>query len=194
MRRVGPILQGLILEVSVGRDLYVPKFHLHNLCCPFPTLTLGVATRLQTYGGAPDFIDARWNDRHWKDAASRMREQSPLSLCDDLRVDEIIQMFQEYLTQLGEGYNYHLYENMVTLAVWCGKPEVARAKLDEAIQWTKSWPQYVLDQFKNREGNVEIWAATYGELIKNPDTVCRTAEEEMNRHKVGKLPMAELLY
>ena len=57
LRRVGPLLIGILLERDRTADRYLPTFYVHNLAKHFPVITLTLASPLRTEKTfAPDKI------------------------------------------------------------------------------------------------------------------------------------------
>src|SRR5262245_63503146 len=56
-RRVGPLVQGIALEVDSINALYCPTAHMHNLCRPFSVVSFAMAQYLPSKRtGAKDSI------------------------------------------------------------------------------------------------------------------------------------------
>src|SRR5215471_9183446 len=81
LRRVGPILEGIVLNRTSGNDVYEPTFHVHCLAreSSFVTMTLDHRLRSERTGG-PDWVTVRQHESKYVEAADRLRRQNPLKL------------------------------------------------------------------------------------------------------------------
>ena len=85
LRRVGPVLIGILLERDSTKDRYLPTFHVHNLAKPFPVITLTLSEPLRTeITQAPDQIKVSQHESRFEEASERMDRQALLPLKGDV--------------------------------------------------------------------------------------------------------------
>jgi hypothetical protein len=127
LRRVGPLLVGICLDRDSGGEIYKPMFHVHSLCNEFScvSLTLGSQLRSERSGG-PSYIEVKWHQQKYKEAAARMVRQSLLPLEGDLRLEQVIDAYRAYLdSPMGKLQPVLLYRDMILLLAWSGDHEGA---------------------------------------------------------------------
>ncbi len=120
LRRVGPLLVGICLDRDSSGDIYKPIFHVHCLGHPFPVVSLTLATQLRSKrSGGPSYVEVKWHEEKYLDAAARMVQQSLLPLEGDLRLDSVIDAYRRHMaTPIGRRQLPMLYRDTVFLAVW----------------------------------------------------------------------------
>src|SRR5689334_13255395 len=64
MRRIGPLVQGIVLERSSGGTQYRPILHVHDLSHPFPTVSLSMSQLLRSRRTGADRKSTRLNSSH----------------------------------------------------------------------------------------------------------------------------------
>ena len=75
MRRIGPVVQGIILERTRLNNGYIPKSHVHALTRDFPMITLKLCRE-------SDLVKVIHHERYYPSAAAKLRDKSVLSLVD----------------------------------------------------------------------------------------------------------------
>lgn len=190
LRRVGPLLAGVLLERDSVGDAYMPKFHVHFLGREHDGVVLMLCTQLRNeQTGGPSFVDLRWHEEKYKEAASRMARQCPLALGGNLRVDDVLAAYRTQLaTPLGARTAAQLYTDMILLLAWARRTDEASRALDEALAKLgddETPYQHV--------GGKKTFEATCREAIDNPTSVDRTVEDQTKALELQGLPAAELL-
>jgi len=188
LRRAGPLLIGICLERDSGGDVYKPMFHVHCLGLNTPTVFLTLFTQLRSdHSGGPDFIQVRFHEESYKDAAARMVRQAPLPLAGDVRLALVLEVYREYLaTPIGLRQRATLRRDMIVLSAWAGDQAGAEKRLNECLQDAD-------EAAYTHVGGRLAFLAECRKLIENPAEIQRTAETQIAALGVGKLPVSRLL-
>src|SRR5262245_51892547 len=91
LRRVGPLLIGIVLERDSSNCSYRPAFHVHNLGVESDSVSLILWSPLRTPKGAAETIDVKDHANRFKDAAQRLSNQAPLPFAGDLTIGQLIE-------------------------------------------------------------------------------------------------------
>lgn len=124
MRRVGPLLVGVCLDRDSGGEKYKPFFHVHFLGknWPYPEPTLTMNTQLLAKSGRPDYVEVRWHDEKYHDAAYRLKQQSSLPLDSPIAIDMVLKACHDYgSTPLGQRQSIIL--RVIVYSCWRGVVE-----------------------------------------------------------------------
>lgn len=189
LRRAGPLLIGICLERDSGGDVYKPMFHVHCLGVNAPTVFLTLFTQLRSdHSGGPDFIQVRFHEASYKDAAARMVRQAPLPLAGDVRLALVLEVYRQYLaTPIGMRQRATLYRDMIVLTALSGDQVGAEQQLNECLRDAPA------ASFAH-VGGQERFFDECRQVIENPAKVQQTVESEIAALDVGKLPFSNLLY
>ena len=190
LRRVGPLLVGIVLERDSGGDVYKPMFHVHCLGKPSETVSLMLFSQLRSdRSGGPDFVDLRWHEDKYMEAVKRMVRQSPLPLEGDLTIEQVLNAYRAYLeTPLGKRMAAHLYTDMILLLVWAGRTSDATAIKDEALRT-------IVEENRGYQhvGGREQFEPNMQKAIEDPESVRRVVDEQIEALSVSDLPVARLI-
>ncbi|MFM7129281.1 MAG: hypothetical protein ACKO0V_07975 [bacterium] len=186
LRRVGPLLVGVILE-RIGLDSYIPCFHVHFLGNSEPSLILTMKTK---FTPTPEIgktrIEVSDHKRTYKEAARLLREQAPLSIEGPLTVKEVLEAYRKFsTTPVGGSQLANLYQDAIKLATFFGFTEQAKGLLQEILECTEG--DGVFKFFNGREAYIERMR----DAIAHPETIRETIEQQIVQHKVGRLPFSE---
>jgi len=188
LRRVGPLLVGVCLDRDSGGEKYKPCFHVHFLGKEFPTVSLTMCTQLRSPAGGPDYIEVRFHDERYRDAALRLIQQSPLPLEGPLAIDQVIQAYRNHSeTPLGQRQTAILYGDCIMLLSWCGQEVEARDILEETLATVQN--EQAFQPFGGREAFEHRMHAA----IECPESIQRTVKEELLRHGASDLPASEFV-
>ncbi len=135
LRRVGPLLIGVCLDRDSGGEKYKPCFHCHFLGKDFPVVSLTLCSQLKAASGGPDFIEVKFHEGNFKDAACRLKQQALLPL-DDSPVDlsSIIAAYRTHMeTPLGNRQRAILSGDLIGLMVLCNQSQAARQELENVL-------------------------------------------------------------
>lgn len=187
LRRVGPLLVGICLERDSGGRKYKPKFHVHFLGQESVAvfLTLYVQLRAEPSGG-PDFVEVRWHETQYKEAAARMVRQSPLSLDGDLQLEQVINVYQMRLGVPSGEWPILLYRDMILLSAWAHDQPGALKFLAKSLQLSDD------DEFRH-VGDRATFEAECQRLIAKPALIQQIVEAQLAALHAGILPISNLL-
>lgn len=200
MRRVDPLLIGILLDRDSSNECYRPSFHVHNLCHQSEVVFLNLHLRLAKEGQSPFSngvdIAARWHETNWERAAARMKVLAALPLEGDLKLEEVISAYDSVMSASGmEGGSLTNYESLVALCSWCGDRPQAEKFVNAAIDHIKSWSKYQRENMVTyKKFDYEIWRQNIETLATSPEEVRRRVELSLERdHRLQKLPNSRLL-
>jgi hypothetical protein len=191
-RRVGPLVQGVCLDRDSGGSAYFPTTHIHNLCRPFPTISLSLAQRLlNERSGSQERISAQFHEQHYLEAAQRLTKASLLPLFGDLTMHQVLDAHRGYreLNRPDSKYPVLLFEDGILLFAWSGQPERATELLNQYIGEMHHWPATVMARYSGVSG----WEKLMVETIENRKNLQVTAESQAQKLKAADLPPAQLL-
>ena len=187
LRRVGPLLVGVSLE-RYSPNEYEPTFHVHFLGNVergfFLTMETGVAPGLRS---PEEVIEVSAHKERYKDVARRLVEQAPLSLQGPLTVKEVVEAYRKYSKTRGTSQVSNLYGDCIKLLSCYGYAAEAEEMLNEILEMPL------------RDGNFKWFGSRQAfeeqmrEAIAHPDTVWETVKQQIEQHKVGKLPYEEFV-
>lgn len=69
LRRIGPVVQGVTLDLSSSGDPYFPTAHIHALTRKFPVISLSMGTRLSGASGVDRAISFNLHSDSYAEAA-----------------------------------------------------------------------------------------------------------------------------
>ena len=124
IKRNGPLLVGVCLERVLGNTAYCPVIHIHNLCRPKGFISLTLWNPLQNKRGTYyQTINVKSHTSSFEDAGKRLRQQSIFPISEKLTLSEILLAYQKYLmlNMQDSKYPIFIYEDIISLRVWCGK-------------------------------------------------------------------------
>lgn len=190
LRRIGPLLEGVILERDSSNVVYRPCFHVHNLVRAFPVVTMSLAHPLRTaQTNAPDQIPVRAHAERFREAAVRLQQQAPLPLSGNLSLDSILEAHERYAQRPGTHYEPELYEDMAGIAMWAGCRERAERILNDYERLMSQWPSHILSEF----GTAAAWKSAALSRIGDPEKARSRADEHARELRADKLPLADLI-
>lgn len=191
-RRVGPLLQGIILERSSSNDDYLPTSHIQSLCCDQDWISLTLAQRLRTEKTRATWrISVRGHSIYCNQAARSIREASLLPLEGAISLGQLAAAVGEY-EKLGEGcsrFPIHLMQDVVALHVYCGQIEKAGTLVEEYAARMQDWPVDVL----KAEGGVDGWREGQQRVLGERERLIETVEKQAARFRLEALPVSSLV-
>jgi hypothetical protein len=188
-RRVGPLVHGIVLDTDSTRAFYWPITHVHNLCRPFPVVSLILNQGLLSKATrAKDTIAVQFHQDHYHDAAERLTQASLLPLTGNLATAQVVEAHGIHRLTLSEKYPIRLLEDGILLCAWADQTAKAAALLDEYVREIRKWPPHVMA----RDGGLEAWEERMRESLRNPSVLRATAEAQARSLKVGDLPFSNL--
>ncbi|TWG10804.1 hypothetical protein FHX34_107301 [Actinoplanes teichomyceticus] len=141
LRRIGPVLQGICLDQVPGRDHYFPTSHVHPLTMDFPVISLSLGHRLAGRHGGNESVSATAGEADIRDAADRLRAQSPLPLDRNPTLDEILGAYRDHLLSdpvSGRGPSNEV-KNLLALARFSRSERVMAEQTAFVVELAKSW-------------------------------------------------------
>ena len=190
LRRVGPLLIGILLERDSTNDCYLPTFHVHNLGNIFPVITLTLSEPLRTETTqAPDKIKVSQHASRFKEACKQLSYQAPLPLEGNVQLSAVIRAYKASFGKPTTHYQVELLEDTIMISSWCRDEERAVALLSEAKEVLFSWPKDILDSI----GGLEAWYSRCWRLIEKPRLTEKTVGEEIKRLGLEKIPVSKLI-
>lgn len=175
LRRVGPLLQGILLERTGSGDVYVPTFHVHCLATPFPVVSLQLRRQL-------DPVAIRDHVTRLAGAVARMNAEAPLPLVGDLTLREVLAAYHAHV-EAGAPYIVQALVDVVAICAWSGDTAAAQAELAWARSIAETWPAQVFD----KHGGLAHWLANTEQLIERAD-VPGLADNQAGALGAARLP------
>ena len=174
LRRVGPLLIGVCLDRDSGGEKYKPCFHVHFLGKEFPVVSLTLCTQLKADSGGPEFVEVKFHEHKFMDAARRLKQQAPLPL-DDSNVDlgEIIDAYRLHMkTPLGNRQRVTLEADLIGLMMLCDQRDWAKQELEQVLQMPND---SAFQTFGGKLEFKEMMSAT----IKNPAILAELVQSQI---------------
>jgi hypothetical protein len=181
---------GVILDRTRSNDVYIPKFHVHNLLWRSPFLVLSLALQVPNYR-QPRLERQIRVDRHDSDFASAvdiLKGLVPEIAGSDISLSNVVRIHAEFLQQKRDfalaRHCVGVFTDVILLSFWGGYADYAHRCLDDATEIMQSWNAPAI--------NAPSWrVAVEGQL--NRSRMESTLAEEIKKHKLGHLPAYELL-
>lgn len=188
LRRCGPMLVGVCLERDSSGTEYWPTFHTHVLGKGFPVVSLTLAQPLLTErGGGPWWLRVAHHQEYFGKAASCLAKQALLPLEGAITLPLALTAYQDYAHRPTVHYPIDLFEDMVILAAWCGRSDLASAHITTASEEISSWPSAILESI----GGVDRWLSRISALSRY-DALAMQVEDEISRLGIERIPTAPL--
>lgn len=191
LRRIGPLLQGIVLEQTSGNDAYRPTFHMHCLLRPSPVVTMSLAHRMQSdRSGAPDSIEVVHHESEHIEAAHRLARQAPLTLSGPLRLSDVLEAYRRFAGRPGTHFDANdLYEDMARICAWLGDEDKARQIVAEGFLELGTWPSDIICQVGGREA----WRDAVSVAISDRIRLVRLADEQVSALKAEHIPAINMV-
>lgn len=183
IRRCGPILVGVCLDSGSSSDVYVPVAHVHNLCEPFPAITLSLEGRVLDSKGFSTNVKVEKHTETYLQFIKKIKEEYPYIDRFSMDFNELILATQKYLTGRINPYQHGPYNDIVTIAAYLGQIDYAVEALNNFASIVSEWP----DRACNIIGSVEKWKSGLLEFIENPHKLKQNVEQEIIKHKLAEI-------
>ncbi|MER7279001.1 hypothetical protein ABT369_31640 [Dactylosporangium sp. NPDC000244] len=180
LRRIGPVMQGILLERTRSADRYRPTSHIHALTRPFPTLTLML---LQC---GTDIRHAR-HEQEFRDVAAQLERQTVLPLREPPTIPQIVDACHAFARAERErGCPPAVYpvEDSVLIAAASGERALADAGLRLAEELVAVWPKWGLPL--DWPGS-DAWLQSLRERAANVDLLDALIAGQVAQHKLGSI-------
>ena len=186
LRRVGPLLMGILLERNSSNRSYMPTFHVHNLCRADSSINLMIGQELQTIRtNAPDAIEARDHQTRYRECAGRFERQSPLRFWGDLSLESVLLAYDMY----SRNKTIPHYDDTICYAVWANHLDIAEKIVRESLEAVRQWAPETLQRVGGYDHLERKWASLLGQR-EQLRVIC---EEQVVTLKASHLPVADLI-
>jgi hypothetical protein len=180
MRRVGPLLIGILLERSRAGDSYRPFFHIHNLARAFP-----VVSKSQPVETTTPYIRVATHAEHLDAASERLGRAAYLPTSGPVSLDQIEEGFRQYLNASLDKFQPDAFEDLALIAGCAGDAARARRLISQATTVMQSWPADLLTSL----GGLTGWASRLDAAVCDPDALHAIVASEVEKHGLGAVPV-----
>lgn len=187
LRRVGPVLQGVMLDRSTSGDAYFPTVHIHALTREFPVISLVLGQRLVTSSGVQEAVAFSRHAERYSEAARRLAEQAHLSLDFPPTVEDIVRELRAFaLSQQSQGGPpaVNEIEDSVLIPAAIGSVEVVEESLQLARELVGKWPKSRLPINWTSGGE---WLEKLSVRARDVDSLQSVIGDQIIFHKLTKL-------
>lgn len=188
IKRHGPFLMGVVLDRTRENDVYLPRFHVHNLLAPSPAILLSLVYSV------PDLrhpqlsmeIKVQRHNAEYPAAVAFLKSamgdlESPV-----LTWRRLVELHCDFIRQRRDyavaKFCTSVFRDVILLAHWCGHSDYAYHCEKEAVHLMKRW---------NPPVDIASWQNSLTSLIDR-GTMQRTLDSELSKHKLQHLPVYEL--
>ncbi|MEZ5442502.1 MAG: hypothetical protein R3F15_13580 [Lysobacterales bacterium] len=188
LKRHGPLLMGVLLDRTRSNDIYIPKFHVHNLLSPSLSILLSLVFEVPDFRqkALPRKIKIAHHLEQYGEAAETLRGLVPDLDADLLSWPRIVELHAEFIQQKRDfavaKYCHAIFRDVILLASWCGKLEYAQECLDASLSIMSAWTPPI---------DVVAWQDSI-ERQMHPESMRLTLAAELQRHKLSHVPQFEL--
>ncbi|WP_157522048.1 hypothetical protein [Mitsuaria sp. 7] len=190
-RRIGPLIQGILLKPTQGNESYCPTVHLHALTRPTGFITIGLGQPLLTERTqAHDSLKLLHHEKNFHSAALRLRRESLLPLEGDLGLDQVLKAYIEH-ESVGFAQNKYPilhFESSISLLSWAGRIDEGRDFLDQCVERMRTWPDLVMAS----HGGPDAWGHQMLQVLGNPEDVHAIANQQAEALDVCHLSVWQL--
>ena len=183
IRRVGPVVVGVCIDVMQGKLDYRPTAFCDILTAPEDYLAFGLPSYWSPKVVALT-IRPQFHDRHYKDAAAYLREHAYVPLDRSLSLDDIITGYKKYLRD-HPNREFAEIPNHIRLLAVCREPRKAR----KLLTWVKR--KYKPGDF-HYYGGRDALIETLEREIADPTILDRMVDEKVEALGFGDVPCFEL--
>jgi hypothetical protein len=188
LRRVGPIVAGIVLDRKSDGIGYWPAFHIHVLLKEFPVIALTLRAPLRGRRGMPEEISVRSHDSKFPEAAERMRAACLLPMQGDVHLEDVFEAYEKWL-RANTPFWPNVFEEKILLRAWAGQKHAVEDLLVQARTQLRKLPSASLE----RQGGVDAWLEQMREATADRNRLEAILASEIVAHKLAKLPTVPLL-
>lgn len=187
VRRNGPFLCGIYLEVPSGNWDYRVFFHVHNLMIEFPAISLCANMSVRNSKGVTDGFSSLRHSNEFGEAAKKLRDQCILLQKNTVSTDDLVNYLENisvapvWNQECNNAWGDYVYRDIVLAHFWCGNKEKAESRLLKFKRSLKEWPPTVLNGF----GGVEEWEKSLRKLMDHSQ-LQKTVQSELERHALER--------
>ena len=181
-KRVGPLLITIGYEVRYSTDIRM-GCSLFNLANPldFTCGNLYTIPKSRRYS-------LTWEQHEkglYKEAVAELKELFPIPLEGPITLTQVFEGYKKYVAN-NHSFSDRHFKDSALVAAWARRPDKAQEYLDwgyEAYQEAKIYKPIPIDE----------WYRNMQARIANPEALRKTVEEQIEHHKLGKIPYQELI-
>lgn len=187
-KRHGPLLLGLVLDRTRSNDVYVPKFHVHNLLAPSRAILLSLVLSVPDLRQPklPRQIKVVKHAKEYPAAVSFLSSAVPELGMARLSWAQIVDLHCNFIRQKRDyavaKLCSQIFADVILLAHWFGHSDYAQRCLDDAVNLMGTWVPVV---------DVAIWRQTL-KALTSCEGMTKTLHDELAKHKVQNLPVFDL--
>lgn len=178
---LGPLMTGIYIKV-VGNEVYTPVFFVHNLCRASEFITLSMALEGETVS-----FD-KHKDRYME-IGKKLADKIYIPLEGDLDFEEIAQGYKRNF-QWKFKSSFVEYEDLLLLSGWTGRKELVEQNLELILNELKPYREH---RYFSAKGGFDTWFENVKNRAEDTGSLRKTYENEMVKHKTGKLPVREII-
>ena len=212
LRRVGPLLSGICLERDSSGEIYKPIFHVHCLGKEAPAVFLTLMTQVRSErSGGPTYVEVKWHNKKYEEAAARMIRQALLPLEGDLALGQVLDAYRCYMaTPMGRLEPVPLYQDMILLLAWAGNQPDALGLLEDCLEISDAPREVPVNRLQGGKlvakdvrviedpafghlGGRAAFEAECRKLIENPALIQQTVDSQISALGVDYLPVSKLI-
>lgn len=193
LKRNGPLMTGVALDGNSDNTEYRVVVHTHNLLRRSNFISLTLWSPLQNARGTfHESITLRGHESRWQEACKRLKVQSPVPLNDELNLSTAIAAYNRYISQKRFliGTPKFLFEDMISLLIWCDRKDEARDTLSGFIVEMSKWDD---DDFQSVGGR-EVFYETLRGIADQREPLGEIYEEQIELLGVGAIPDYGLMF
>ena len=190
LRRCGPLLTGICLDRGSSGDEYLPKAHIHCLANASDGINLSLCQSLsRARTGSDNWIRVKWHEKYWREAATRMIQQSLLPLSGPIDLEHIVTAFRRYRDDFPEGkYMKNVYRDWLLTLAWTGRRDEVHRLLAEAEQDMTAWPAHIVE----RDGGMATWLEEMERITSKPQELRQVVTEQLVKNHADELPAVDI--
>lgn len=192
IRRIGPVLQGIMLDPSSSGVQYYPTAHVHSLTRDFPVVTLSLAWRVRRGKGSQGMVGIDEGLEVLEGLAALLVEQSPLSLRSVPTLTEIVNEYRRVASEMQRKVPSGVVELEDSVVVPTAGSAVGLAEesfrlaADAASKWSK---------YEAPMGwvSTDDWLANVRANMSTVDRILETVEAQVVKHKLDSVVSVPLI-
>ena len=185
IRRNGPFLCGICLDLDSGNDSYRVVFHVHNLMIEFPGISLSANMTIRNSKGVTDRFTYLRHSQELNEVATRLRNQSILLQHNTIGIGNLVNYLEHVSVvpvrnqECNNPWGEYVYKDIVLAHYWCGDTEKAKCLFKTFKLKLQDWPPHAL----SRVGGIEGWEESLHGLM-DIGKLQETVQAEIVRHSL----------
>lgn len=186
LKRNGPILVGICLDGNRDNTAYRIIPHIHNLARPTGFVSLQLRYPLINKRGTyREELTVKSHDKEFSDATERLKKQTLFPLSEELSLSNILSACDRYVgLNLAVETPIFIYEDVISLLVWCGDPVEATRRLAEYVRIMSDWEERIFE----RDGGRNACFDRLYEIIERPKQQEYICDQQLELLRLKKIP------